>query len=93
MNDHPQVVCLKCNWVSFSVTKKQAQDEVKSFNTYFKTLTKEQQTLFYGGEKSSLKSYVCLRCGGDKFRLYEEPRDHLGIGHTINPVIWEGKNK
>jgi len=79
------VVCTKCNWTSFAVSHKQATAEVARFNRYFKTLTKKQQMSHYGGRKASIKSYVCLFCGGKSFK----PGNTAPNGSTINSVIYE----
>ena len=79
------VECLKCTWVSFAVTREYAEDEVKRFNEFFSTLTKEDQQKYYKGEGSSLKSYTCQLCGGSKFKKTNREM----MGHTINPVIFE----
>lgn len=79
------VVCLKCNRTSFAVTKEFAEAEVKQFNEYFDTLGAEKQELYYGGRKSSTANYVCIYCGGSKFK----PGNTAPDGSTLNPVIYE----
>lgn len=79
------VVCIKCNWTSFAVSQKYAEAEVASFNRYYDSLTKKQQKENYGGRKATVKNYVCLFCGGSKFK----PGNTCPDGSTINPVIYE----
>lgn len=82
------VTCTKCGWVHFAVTRAFAEAEVERFNTYFATLTKEEQDLYYSGEGSSIKSYEhCNLCSGKDFRPSQP--DDCPDGCTIGPVIYE----
>jgi hypothetical protein len=81
------VVCNKCNWTSFAVSREYAEDEVKRFNEYFDTLSPEVQQQCYGGKGSSLSNYRCLVCCGTDFTPGYTARD----GSTLNPVIYEPK--
>lgn len=79
------VICIKCNWTSFAVTLKFAQDEILQFNTYFDSLTPKEQTDYYRGKKSSIDNYTCQRCNGTEFKI----GNTAPFGSTINPVIYE----
>jgi protein-arginine kinase activator protein McsA len=82
------VICKKCNWVHFEVSRKDAEIQVKEFNVYYKTLTKKEQRNFYGNKKASVDFYEkCHSCGESykNFRIakkYEVPS-----GSTIGPII------
>lgn len=72
------------------VTREYAENEVKRFNEYFATLSKEKQDLYYSGKPSSIEAYEhCFRCG--KPSDMQLPTRDIGDGHTIQPVIWENK--
>jgi len=81
----PTVVCTKCAWVSFAVTKAHAEAEVKTFNKYYATLSKRDQESYRG--EATIDSYTCQLCGGSTFRLAKP--EEIPFGSTINPVIWE----
>lgn len=86
----PSVICTKCKWVSFAVTRAYAEDEVKRFNAYYNLLTRKEQVSYYGGKGSSVKGYEgCMLCGGQDFRLATEKE--VPYGSTLSPVIWEGE--
>jgi len=85
--------CNKCGWVHFAVTREHAENEVKTFNDYFDTLTEEEQQRNYGGKCSSIKQYEqCFFCGNDytDFRVAE--KDDCPIGVTLGPIIDENYN-
>lgn len=81
------VTCIKCGWVSFSVSRKYAEEQIKKFSDYFDSLSKEKQKEFYNGKKFSLKDYSCMLCGGLKFRKFQN--GDCPDGCTLNPVICE----
>lgn len=81
------VVCTKCNWTSFAVTRKHAEDQVKEFNEYFNSLPLEQREQYYGNRPSSVNNYTCLVCNGSSFT----PGNTALSGSTLNPVIYEDK--
>ena len=79
------VTCLKCAWVSFAVSKAQAQAEIKQFNEYYDTLPKSKQELYYRNTKPTPFNYTCLKCGGAEFRPTTD--GEVPNGCTLNPVI------
>ena len=79
------VVCKKCNFTSFGISKAEAEKEILTFNAYFDTLSKEEQDLYYKGQKSSLKDYACMYCGGTEFA----PGNIAPNGSTLSPVVYE----
>lgn len=81
------VTCNKCNWVSFAVTRQEAEQQIATFNKYFETLSKQQQQDYYGGKGSSIDNYTCLYCNGSDFRPSQD--GDCPDGCTINPVIYE----
>ena len=81
------VVCTKCNWTSFAVTREKAEREVAKFNDYFEALSQEDQQMFAG--PASVESYVCEFCGGRKFK----PGNSASKGSTINPVIYAAEKE
>lgn len=81
------VVCTKCNWTSFAVTKEYAENEIKKFNDYFYSLTERERIELFGNKPSSIESYKCMFCGGEQFKDGNTARN----GSTIGPVIYEEK--
>lgn len=80
--------CPECNWVAFRVTRKYAERQVKRFNDYFATLTKQRQDEYYGGKGSSIKSYErCFRCGASHKKAKVALGTEVPMGSTIQPMI------
>jgi hypothetical protein len=82
------VTCNGCGWVHMGYTRAQAQAEVDHFNDYFKTLSKEKQDDYYGGEGASIAQYETCWCGSTSFRPTRDGDCPVGV--TIGPVIAEG---
>ena len=81
------IKCCKCGWVYFQVSKEYMLDEIKRFNEYFDTLTKEQQDKFYGGKKSDDKQYTKCWCGNNfKYFVDAKPED-VPYGSSIGPML------
>ena len=82
-----EVTCTSCGWVSFAVTRAEAEIEVTRMNAYLATPSPAVRR-GWSPEGASVEKYVCLNCGGSTFRpaLPEDCPD----GATTNPVIWEG---
>ena len=84
------VTCKNCGWVHMGISRKIAEDEIKSFSEYFDTLSPKQQQDYYGGKKSSIKQYEqCFNCGGSykNFRIFKE--EDCPEGCTIQTIITE----
>ena len=80
------VICTKCYWTHFAVTRAYAENQVKEFNEYYNTLSKDQQDSYYGGKASTLGLYErCFCCGHNEFK----PGSTAPVGSTIGPVIYE----
>lgn len=81
-----EVTCVACGWVSYAVTRAEAESEVARMNAYLATLSPAARR-GWSPEGASVATYVCLNCGGAEFRpaLPEDCPD----GATVNPVIWE----
>lgn len=82
------VTCNKCKWVHIEVTRKSAQKEVKKFNKYFDSLTKDKQEEYYRSIKSSIELYEgCFRCG-NSYKDFNDTLDkEISVGSTIQPII------
>lgn len=88
VEDLKMVTCNKCGWVSMSIPRTQAEDEVKKFNAYYETLDKKNKKEYYGGTGSSLDFYEhCHRCGGDYKDFRPMEVGDCPSGSTLNPVI------
>jgi len=84
------VICKSCGWVSFAVTRKKAENEVKSFNEYFDTLTKKEQKEYYGGRKSTIDFYEhCFLCNGPYTNFRKAKNSEVPYGSTLQPIIQE----
>ena len=86
VGDH-EVTCLNCGWVSYAVTRAEAEVEVARMNRYLATLS-EQDRRGWRPEGASTTTYVCMNCGGREFRPARA--EDCPDGATTNPVIWEG---
>jgi len=80
------VTCIKCNWISFAVTKEYAVKESAEFVAWFNKQDKKTQSLYGDGEPHD---YKCQLCGGDKFRTSTDEETKKIYGCTISPVIYE----
>lgn len=78
------VVCTECGWTHFAVTREYAEEEVKSFNTYYEGLDARSAS-FFGGP-SSIEDYETCHCGNKEFKQGNTAPD----GSTIGPVIYGG---
>jgi len=86
--------CLHCRWVHFGVTRRHAENEVKRFNKYFETLSKEKQDEYYGGKGSSIEQYeYCDRCGAFYTQFRESEPNDMPNGSTIGPIIYDVPKK
>lgn len=86
--------CDSCGWIHFSVTRQYAEDEVKKFNDYYDTLTKEMQQENYGGRGSSIVSYErCGFCGGSYKNFVDALDSEIRMGSTVSPIIEWNKKK
>lgn len=81
------VIC-KCGWVSFALTKQEAETEIQRFNTWFDNQPYKIREM-YGNRRSSLSEYLCLRCGKGDFKPASQEEIAKIWGCTINPVVYE----
>lgn len=84
--------CKKCGWMHFERTRKEAADEVKSFNEYLNTVDKKIQEEYYETTGTSIENYEqCFRCGNDYKNFIgptlEDRWDQESLGQTIQPII------
>jgi hypothetical protein len=79
--------CTKCGWIHFKVTRKYAEEEVKSFMDFFDSLSSEKK-LHYGNKPASVASYEkCFRCGTSHEQAVEADDSDVPLGSTIQPMI------
>lgn len=85
------VVCNKCGWISFQVSRTYAEEQVKIFNEYLGTLSLKQREQLYGSEPvSTVKFYErCFCCSGKytNFRDADNIDHQRAYGHTLQPII------
>lgn len=77
-----EITCLNCGWVSFAVTKAEAEQSIADVNRYFMGLPEGHTDR---DRRSSLDEYCCMKCRGDQFRR-AIPGDAPN-GCTINPAV------
>lgn len=83
----PFVTCRKCGWISYAVSKKEAEEDIASFNALYYSLDDEGKARFNG--PASLDGYRC-RCGASDFTQGGE--DRLPDGATVCGVIFDFSN-
>ena len=85
-----ELTCNKCGWVHFAVSREFAENEVKTFNEYFNTLTEDKQQQYDGGKCSSIKQYEnCFFCGNNYTNFREFQEGDCPDGVTLGPIIDE----
>lgn len=81
------VTCSKCGRVYFEVSRKKAEDEVRRFNKYYRTLDDEGKKA-YGNSLSCIGPYeYCALCGSSYKTFREFKEDDCPIGCTLSPII------
>lgn len=80
--------CLKCGWVYFAVSRAHAEGEVKQFNEYFATLSKEQQD-DYGGKGATIEPYEACWCGNPHTNFRESREGDCPAGVTMSGIIFD----
>lgn len=82
------VVCKSCNWISFTISRKEAERAVKRFNLFFKTLTLKQRKEYYNNIPSNIKLYeMCASCGGSYKNFRACKRGDFPDGSTAQAII------
>lgn len=83
-----EITCLDCGWISYAVTRAEAERMIESFNRYFDRLPSKDQQRFYAGRRADLSSYRCINCGnGDDLRFRPARASDSPYGVTVNPVV------
>lgn len=79
--------CSKCGWIHYAVARKEAERQVKEFNKYYHTLSKQKQRDFYGDSESHISSYeYCFFCSAHYKDIKNEPSKSIA-GSTVQPII------
>jgi len=82
------LTCKKCGWVHFGISREYAESEIKSFNQYFDSLSKEKQEQCYGGRKNSIEQYEhCFFCGNTYQDFRPAVKGDCPDGVTMQPII------
>lgn len=82
------VKCNKCSWVHFELSEKDVIENVRSFNDYFNSLTKQEQDYYYGGKPASEDRYKkCFRCGNTHKDFSDATEQDAPNGSTIQPIM------
>lgn len=83
-----EIICLDCGWISYAVTRAEAERMIESFNRYFDRLSPQDQQRHYAGRRADLSSYRCINCGnGDPLRFRPARASDNPYGVTVNPVV------
>lgn len=81
------ITCKSCCWVYMGVSLGYARNQVETFNRYFDTLTLQGQQDYYGGKRSSLKTYFKCWCGNPYRNFREYKPGDCPSGVTIGPIL------
>lgn len=80
------VTCRSCTFISFEISRKDAEKYVKDFNKFFNSLTEESK--FNYGSKASIKQYKrCSRCNGSYKNFRDSEMSECPFGATIQPIM------
>jgi len=86
------VVCNKCGWVYFAVSREFANMQVETFNTFFYTLSKEKRKEYYGNSPSHISNFETCYCGNSYKNFHEHGKNDIQLnGSTINPILYFGE--
>jgi len=81
--------CLKCGWVHFGVSRKYAETEIDSFNTFFDKASQDVKDS-YGNRRSNIKHYErCFYCSGPYTNFRDAKPGDAPDGVTMQPIIVE----
>lgn len=83
------VICNKCGWAHFEVSKEYAENEIEKVNEYLSSLSNVEFTQYYGGKFSSIDKYnSCFRCGASYIDFHNKTEtDNVPMGVTIQPIL------
>ncbi|MCJ2048802.1 hypothetical protein [Methylobacterium sp. J-070] len=77
------VTCLACGWVSYAISRSQAEANVERFNRF---RAEDPSRLRYWPNPKAIGSYRCMGCSG--WGPYRPAREgDCPRGATINPVL------
>lgn len=80
--------CKKCKWISFTVSRKYAEEEVNNFNAYFMGLDKRTRTIYYDDKMAYIAEYErCHRCGNSYKNFRKAKKSEIYAGATIQSII------
>lgn len=80
--------CNRCGWVSYGVTRKDAERSVAEFNKFYEAAPAATRESF-GGPSTILHYEVCIGCGGSYKNTRDSSPDDCPVGCTLNPIIVE----
>jgi hypothetical protein len=87
------LVCNKCGWAHFGVSKEYAQKATDEFVEYYQRMSYAERKRFYGETEVTklnlLAKYEhCFNCSGTYSDFHiETPEDKISYGVTIQPII------
>jgi predicted nucleic acid-binding Zn-ribbon protein len=88
MSTSKLVTCIKCGWVHFQVSRKFAEEGVKSFNNYFYSLPEEKREQYYHNKPATMKEYSnCFFCNGPYTNFRDFIEGDCPPGVTLQPII------
>jgi hypothetical protein len=87
------LICNKCGWAHFGMTRQRVINSVEEFLQYYNNLPQSDRISYYGSGSLSFKSLYdkylkCFRCGNyyDNFHP-ETEEDRIPIGVTMQPIV------
>jgi hypothetical protein len=94
MKQPPYLICKKCGWVHYGVSREFAQWSVSSFNEMYKNLSKKEKQDYYNNTPASLDTYSkCFSCGAPYIEFRAAKRTEIPKGSTIQPILLAEKKK
>jgi hypothetical protein len=87
------MICNKCGWAHFGVSKEYAQKSTDEFIEYYQRMSYAERKRFYGETEITklqlLAKYEhCFNCSRPYSDFHEETKeDRVPLGVTIQPIV------
>jgi len=89
-----EVICNKCGWISFAISRARAELGVKQFKEYINGLQEIEQNEYKNSSAADIKHYEhCFKCGGSYSNFRAAKPEEGPVGVTIQPIIVENYNE
>lgn len=82
------VTCNKCGWVSYEISRKDAETSIRLFNLFFDRLSEKDRKDLYGDKRTSMDDYNrCCSCGNDYHDFSDAESGDCPDGVTLGPIL------